>query len=146
MKTNPISHRQTTSQLHPALKAALVFLSPVIILRFVSSLLASTQWLWLLIFGVIYILNGYMAGRFYAESVYHVRVRRGIENARQQGAGAGILLFLLGWVGYAVLMVLVNFFVLLIPTVQFGTLFVCGGFVEFWAAMGLGAFGASRYR
>lgn len=140
-----LSSPRRPPQTPPALKAALAFLIPVIGLRFVSSVFAPSEW-WLFVFGVIYLVNGYTAGRLYSESVYHARVRQGAENARQQGAGAGILLFLLGWIGYAILIVLTNIFTSFTPSLPIGILFICGGFIEFLVALGFGAFGASRYK
>lgn len=144
MKPNPRT-RRPASQLHPSLRAALLFLTPIIALRAVSAWFAPAAWWWLLIFGAAYLLTGYTAGRFQAESVFHAHTRNGKENARQQGAGAGILLFLLGWAGYAVLAVLSNLFLPFAPVLPTGMLFIFGGFVEFLAAMGLGAFGASQH-
>ncbi len=146
MRPNFPARRHSKSHLHPSLRAALVLLIPAILVRAVSAWFAILAWLWLLIFGLLYILVGYTAGRFQAESVFHVRVRGAKENARQQGAGAGILLFLLGWGGYAVLMAAINLFLPFAPVLPIGALFIFSGFVEFVASMGLGAFGASRYR
>lgn len=128
----------------PALRAALSFLVPMIILRFLS-VFAPGIWWWFVI-GIVYLLNGYTAGRLYALSIYHARERQAASNAIQQGAGAGVILFVLGWVGYVVLVVLIKLFVPFTPITQIEFLLVCGGFLEFLAALGFCAFGASRYR
>ncbi|HEX2994946.1 MAG TPA: hypothetical protein VHP14_08980 [Anaerolineales bacterium] len=145
MRTLRPSHHSSRSQILPALQSALTFLIPIIALRFLSSVFVPGIW-WLLILSVAYLLNGYTAGRLYALSIYHARVRQAAANAVQQGAGAGILLFILGWIGYAILVVLIKLFVPFTSITQVEALLVCGGVLEFLAALGLGAFGASRYR
>lgn len=138
------SPRQVKQPQHPALRAALQFLAPVVILRLVSSVVAPGIW-WLAIFGIIYVLNGYVAGKYHAESTRHVSYRHGSRDRASQGAGAGILLSLLSWVGFTIAAV-----VLQLVSVPFSwggaELLVVLGPLDFILALLLGAFGASRYR
>jgi hypothetical protein len=145
MRTTRVSSRVSKPKWPPALQAALTFLLPMVVLRYISNIFFPGIW-WLLILCVVYMLAGYTAGRLYALSIYHARVRRAASNAVQQGAGAGILLFILGWICYALLAVLVKIFVPYTAITQGEVLMICGGFAEFLAALGLGAFGASRYK
>ena len=144
MRANRSLLRSSHAQMPPALRAAMSFLVPMIILRFLSAF-ATGIW-WLFVLGIVYLLNGYVAGRLYAISIYHARGRQAASNAIQHGAGAGVILFVLGWIGYVVLVVLIKLFVPLTPFTQIEFLLVCGGFLEFLSSLGFGAFGASRYR
>jgi hypothetical protein len=137
--------RSARSQMPPALRAALTFLLPIIALRFISTVFVPGIW-WLIVLSVFYLLNGYTAGRLYSLSIYHARVRQVASHAMQQGAGAGVLLFILGWIGYVILVVLVRVFVPFPTATGIESLLICGGFFEFLAALVLGAMGASHYR
>ncbi len=147
MRTPRSAYPRSDRHLPLVLQTALTFLAPSIILRFVGNFILPESWWWLLVFGVLYLVNGYTGGRLYLTSIYHnMKVRQADTTVIQTGAGAGVLLFILGWIGYTILVVLVKLFFPIILAVESEPQLVCMGLLEFFVALGLGAVGARLYR
>lgn len=103
--------------MHPALKAALIMMIPIIIVQVLNAFIFNTNPLYLYVVQLIcYLVGGILAAKFFADSLYNVRPRNLRDQPVKNGAIAGLTLGIINFL-FQVL------FIFIIPKITFTGLF-----------------------
>lgn len=113
------NQRRTPRQqgMHPALKAALIMMIPIVIVQVLNAFIFNTNPLYLYIVQLIcYLVGGILAAKFFADSLHNVRPRNLRDQPVKNGAIAGLTLGIINFL-FQIL------FIFVIPKISFTGLF-----------------------
>jgi hypothetical protein len=140
-----INNRPNQSGLHPALKAALIMMIPLILLYVLDAFVFPIAFfIFYPIEWIIYIICGNLSARFFADSIHHVRPRNLADQAVKMGAGAGLTLGILSLIFLLVLTFALQLTVLQIAWFGTITIAICAP-LEVIIALCLGALGGKIF-